>query len=488
MQPTSAPPGLVVKTACGRWVIAATVLGSGIVSLDATVVNVALPAIGRDLGGGMAELQWIVSGYALTLAGFLLLGGALGDHYGRRRVFMLGVAWFTAASTVCGLATSSLELILARGFQGVGGALLTPGSLAILSASFAERERAAAIGAWSGLSAVAFAVGPFLGGYLVQAVSWRLVFFINLPLALVVLVLAHRFVPETRDRAPGRLDFPGAALAAIGLGGLTYGLIGLGEHPTGSGAVRGGSAGPGVPVVAALVAGVAALAAFALVERRRAQPMLDLALFRHRPFGAANAETLLVYAGLVGSTFLLPVELQTVLSYSPLAAGAALLPTTAVLLSLSTSMGRLAQRIGPRLPMTVGPLVAAAGLALLARVGNGGGYLAGVLPGALVLGLGLAITVAPLTATVLAVAPPDKAGIASAINNAVARTAGLLAVATLPVAAGLGGAGSFDAARFGAGYPRAMLMGAASCAAGALIGWARIPALQRFRLPASTRS
>lgn len=466
---------LVLKSARGRRVILATVLGSGLASLDATVVNIALPTIGRDLGGGMASLQWIVNGYTLTLAALLLLGGALGDRYGRRRVFIIGVLWFTAASMLCGLATSSVMLTVARVLQGIGGALLTPGSLAILSASFRADERAGAIGAWSGLGGVAVALGPFVGGYLIQALSWRLVFFINAPLALIVVVVTQRHVPETRDPAAGPLDATGAALAALALSGVTYALIEAGARGFGA-----------ADVVVALALGLSALVAFVLVEARRSAPMLELGMFRRRPFGAANAETLLVYAALGGALFLLPVQLQAVLHYSPLAAGAALLPTTAMMLLLSSSMGRLAQRIGPRLPMTVGPLVAGAGLALLARVDGGAGYAATVLPAVTVLGLGLAITVAPLTATVLAAVPSEKAGIASAINNAVARTGGLLSVAILPAAAGLGGGRAFDAARFAAGYPRAMRYAAAGCALGALIALWRIGRPPRHDAPPTT--
>ena len=452
----------------GRRVLAATVLGSGLASLDATVINIALPSIARDFGATLATLQWIINGYTLTLAAFLLLGGALGDRYGRRRLFLIGVVWFTVASVACALAPSALVLILGRLLQGVGGALLTPGSLAILSASFREQDRGAAIGAWSGLGGVAIAVGPFVGGYLIQAVSWRLVFFINVPLALAVVLLTRRSVPETRDPAAGPVDVAGAALAALGLSGVTYALIEAGERGFRAGAV-----------VVSLCVGLGASFGFAIVESRRTAPMLDLALFGRRPFAAANAETLVVYAALGGAMLILPMQLQLVLHYSPLAAGAALLPTTAMMLLLSSTMGRLAQRIGPRAPMTVGPLVAAAGLLLLARVEQRTTYATVILPGAIVLGLGLAITVAPLTATVLAAVPPARAGVASAINNAVARTGSLLSVALLPSLAGLGGGQPTTAARLAAGYPRVMQLAAAGFACGALI------ALLRVRTPAA---
>jgi EmrB/QacA subfamily drug resistance transporter len=446
---------LALDSRAGRRVLAATVLGSGMASLDATVVNVALPTIGRELDGGIAALQWIINGYTLTLAAFLLLGGALGDRYGRRRTFLVGVVWFTAASMACALAPSTRTLTVARVLQGVGGALLTPGSLAILGASFRIADRAAAIGAWSGLGGVAIAIGPLVGGWLIQAASWRLVFFINLPLALAVVVLS-RFVPETRDPDAGPVDAAGAALAALALGGVTFALIEAGA--------RGWRA---PAVVVAFVVGLGALAAFFAVEARRAAPML--ALFRRRPFGAANAETLLVYAAVGGALLFLPIQLQLVRGYPPLAAGAALLPTTAVLLLLSSTMGRVAQRIGPRAPMTLGPLVAAIGLLLLARIDRESSYASAVLPGALVLGLGLSATVAPLTATVLAAAPPHQTGLASAVNNAVARTGSLLAVALLPTLVGIR-----DAAHFAAGYPRAMQLAAAGCACGALIALLRV--------------
>jgi len=452
---------LSLASARGRWVIVATVLGSGLAMLDSTVVNVALPTIGRDLHGGVAALQWVITGYLLTLAALLLIAGSLSDRYGRRRVFLIGVGWFTAASVLCGLAPSTTALTAARALQGVGGALLTPGSLAIIEASFAKEDRAAAIGAWSGLGGVAVAVGPFLGGWLVQAWSWRLVFFINVPLALVVIVVALRWVPETRDpAAPRTIDVAGAALAALGLGGVTYALIELGAHGERA-----------RDVIAAGVVGVVGLAAFFAVEATRQAPMLDLGLFRRVRFSAANAETFLVYAALGGAFFLIPIDLQQVLGYSPLASGAALLPPTVLLLLLSSSMGRLAQRIGPRVPLTVGPLIAAAGLALLTRGEAGRSYFVTVFPALVVFGLGLSFTVAPITSTVLAAAPTGKAGLASAINNCVARTGSLLAVAMLPAASGLGPKSYLEPAVFAAGYRRGMIIAAALCAAGGVLAW-----------------
>ncbi|HMA45935.1 MAG TPA: MFS transporter [Frankiaceae bacterium] len=458
------PEPLRVATSRGRWVLLATVLGSSVAALDATVVGIALPAIGRDFRVGLASLQWVVTAYLLTLAGLLLVGGSLGDRFGRRRVFVVGVAWFAAASLLCGIAPSAAVLVAARALQGVGGALLTPGSLAILEASFAPADRARAIGAWSGLGGVATALGPFLGGWLIDAVSWRLVFFINLPLAAAVVVVAVRHVPESRDpQATGGVDVPGGLLAALGLGGLTYGLI------------EGPGRGFASPVVlGSLAVGVAALALLLLVESRVRAPMLPLSIFRSRQFGAANAVTFTVYAALGGALFLLPLELQTVAGYSPFAAGTALLPVTLLMLALSARSGALAARIGPKLQMTTGPLVVAAGMALLVRIDTAGAYLTQVLPAVTVLGLGLAITVAPLTSTVLAAAPAEHAGVSSAVNNDVARAASLLAVALLPAAAGISGASYLDPAGFDVGFGRAVLLAAALCAAGGVLAAATI--------------
>ena len=455
---------LALRSRSGRRVLLSTVLGSGIALLDSTVVNVALPRIGLDLHGSVAELQWVVTAYLLTLAALLLLAGSLSDRFGRRRIFLIGVMWFTVASVACGLAPSTAALTTARALQGIGGALLTPGSLAIIEASFRKEDRGAAIGAWSGLGGVAAAVGPFLGGYLVQAWSWRLVFFINVPIAIVVVLIALRHVPETRDPdAHRRLDYAGATLAALGLGGVTYALIEMPGHGARSSDVIVGGA-----------VGLVALVVFFAVERRRAEPMLELALFGDRTFSATNVETFVVYAALGGAFFLLPIDLQQVLGYSPLASGAALLPATAMMLLLSTSMGRLSQRIGPRLPLTLGPLVAGAGLLLLDLAAPGRSYFATVLPALVVFGLGLALTVAPITATVLAAAPSNKAGMASAINNGVARTGSLIAVAMLPLASGLGPDSYREPAVFAAGFRRAMLIAALSCAAGGAIAWTTI--------------
>lgn len=439
---------LRLGTAAGRWVLLTTVLGSGLALLDGTVVNVALSRIGAELGAGFSGLQWTVNAYTLTLAALIPLGGSLGDRFGRRRVFLIGVVWFALASLACGLTPDIGTLVVARGLQGVGGALLTPGSLALISASFHGTDRAAAVGAWSGLGGLAAAVGPFLGGWLVE-ISWRLVFLINLPLAAVIVAVALRHVPESRDEAaPPGLDLTGAALAAVGLGVLTWSLTGLGEQGT-------------TPVLlAGLVAGVAALASFVVVERRSPHPLVPPILFRNRVFTATNVVTLLIYAALGAVFVLLVLQLQTVSGFTPLAAGSALLPVTVLMLLFSAQAGALGQKTGPRLPLTLGPLVSAGGLLLMLRIGPDATWLADVLPAVLVFGAGLTLTVAPLTATVLDSAPDRYAGAASGVNNAVARTGGLLAVAVLPGLAGIAGADYTDPVAFDAGYRIAMVISA----------------------------
>jgi len=445
-------------TRTGRWVLAASVLGSSVAALDATVVNVALPAVRRDLGGGMAGLQWIVTGYLLTLAAFILLGGSLGDRYGRRRVFVIGICWFALSSLLCGVAPNVGLLTAARALQGVGGALLTPGSLAIIEASFHPDDRGRAIGLWSGLGGVATAVGPPVGGWIISAVSWRLIFLLNLPLGLVTVLVALRHVPESRDEQMARgIDFAGAILGVAGLAAVTYALI---EAPGGHGRGR---------VLAAGAVGVAALVAFGVTEMRSPHPMLPLEIFRSRLFTFTNVVTFVLYGALGVTFFLFVVQLQTSLGYSPGLAGTALLPITAIMFVGSSRAGALAQRIGPRIPMTVGPLVVGAGLLLLSRVGAGSGYLTGVLPGVVIFGVGLALTVAPLTATVLAAADVHHAGIASGVNNAVARVGGLLAVAVLPAVAGLSNA--HGPAAFSHGFRNAEHIAAALAFAGGLIAW-----------------
>jgi EmrB/QacA subfamily drug resistance transporter len=459
----AAPGQLRLDTGPGRWVLVGAVLGSGIAFLDATVVNLALPRIGEQLDATLGELSWIVNAYTLTLASLILLGGSLGDRFGRRRVFLIGVVWFAAASVLCALAPSTGFLIAARALQGIGGALLTPGSLAILQASFAPGDRAAAIGAWSGLGGVATAIGPFLGGWLVGTAEWgwRVAFLINVPFAALVVWVALRHMPEsTNPQAPRRIDVAGAVLAAMGLAGLTYGLTTAGER------------GFGDPVTLAwLLGGVAALVAFVVVERRSPNPMLPLDIFANPQFNWTNVVTFIIYGAFGAALFLLGIYLQTVVGYSPLLAGLATMPVTALMLLLSARAGRLAQRIGPRLPMTLGPITVGAGLALMARIGPGAGYLTDILPGVVVFGAGLALTVAPLTATVLAAADDRHAGVASGVNNAVARAGSLLAVATIPVVAGLTGDAYQDPARFQSGFRVAMLVSAVLCALGGVIAW-----------------
>lgn len=446
----------------GRWVLLAAVLGSGMAMLDATVVNIALPVLGADLDAGFSGLQWTVNGYTLTLAALILLGGSLGDRFGRRRVFVLGTAWFAAASLLCALAPTIELLVAARMLQGVGGALLTPGSLALISASFRQQDRARAIGAWSGLGGIAGALGPFVGGTLVQ-VSWRLVFLINLPLAVLVVIVARRHVPESRDELSSpHLDLAGAALGAVGLAGTTYALVAYGDS---------GASGP---VLVGAVLGVLGLVAFVVVERRSTHPMLPVEVFAERQFTAANVVTFAVYAALAGVFFLLVVHLQVVGGFSPLAAGAALLPVTGCMLLLSARAGALATRIGPRWPMTLGPLVCGGAVMLLRQVGPGASYVLDVLPGATVFGLGLSLTVAPLTATVLAAAADRFAGVASGVNNAVARAAALLAVAVLPVVAGLSGDDYLDPVAFRAGFRIAMLISAGLLVVGGLLALATV--------------
>ncbi|MGY0020670.1 MFS transporter [Streptomyces sp. cg35] len=424
-----AAPGVRLSSAHGRWILACVVLASGMAMLDGTVVNVALPTMGRDLGASLSTLQWVVNAYMLTLSALLLWGGALGDRIGRRRTLVLGVAGFAAASALCGLAPNEGTLIAARALQGVGGALLTPGSLALVRSVFHPDDQARAVGAWSGLTGVAGALGPFLGGWLIDGPGWRWIFLINVPIAAAVLVVALRFVPESRDAhaADTPFDVAGAALAALCLAGVSYALIG---SSGGASAVS-----TGLPALLGVVAGVA----FVLVERRRAAPMLPLSLFSSRLFSATNGMTLCLYAGIGGILFLLPVQLQTTLGYDALQAGTATLPVTALMLLLSARAGDLARRVGPTPPLVTGPLVAAVGVLLMLRIEPGASYVTEVLPAVAVLGLGMSLFVAPLTATVLASVEPERAGLASGVNNTAARVAQLLVVAGLPLAVGLSG-------------------------------------------------
>jgi len=460
---------LAYGTSRGRYVLVATILGSGIASLDGTVVNVALPAIGRNLGASIAGLQWTINGYTLTLAALILLGGSLGDRFGRRRVFVIGVVWFAAASLLCAVAPTLVTLVLARALQGVVGALLTPGSLAILQASFRPDDRARAIGAWTGFVGISGAIGPFAGGWLVETAGWRWIFVLNLPLAAAVVMLAVRHVPESADpQAAHHIDAPGAVLAAVGLAGLTFGLIAWPAQ---------GLRSPGV--WATLLVGVVAMGLFVRAERRSRMPMLPLSLFSNRLFTATNIVTFAVYAALAGVFFVLVVVLQVVAGFSPIASGAALLPVTVIMLFLAARGGALGQRIGPRIPMTVGPLVSALGVLSFARIAPGASYLTDILPGALLLGLGLSLTVAPLTATVLGAVEDRHAGVASGVNNAVARAAGLLAVAAVPLVAGITPAVYADPVSFGIAAGRAMVALAALLALGGVLSWVRVRSPRR---------
>jgi EmrB/QacA subfamily drug resistance transporter len=447
-------------TPAARWILLATVLGSSIAFLDSTVVAVALPTIGTELSASVADLQWILNGYTLTLASLILIGGSLSDRFGRRRMFLVGVVGFAAASVLCTLAPTVETLVAARAVQGIAGALLTPGSLAILQASFAARDRARAVGAWSGLSGVAAAIGPLVGGWLVGTGSWRLIFLINLPLAAAVVAVTIRHVPETRDPASVRgIDAAGAALTAAGLAAVTWALIEAGER---------GASGATLAVGAA---GLASLAGFVVLERHGRHPMVPLEIFRSRQFTAANLVTFVVYASFGITFFLLIINLQQLLGYSPMDAGLATLPITALMLALSARVGMLADRIGPRLPMTAGPLGIAAGLLLLSRVREGATYVGTVLPGVVVFGLGLTLTVAPLTATVLAAAAARHAGVASGINNAIARAAGLIAIAVIPGLTGLTGNAYRHPTVFANGFRTAMLISAALAAAAGALAW-----------------
>jgi EmrB/QacA subfamily drug resistance transporter len=426
---TADAPSLAYGEPAARWVLVATVLGSSLSFVDATVVNIALPSIGKDLNAGLAGLTWTVNAYTLTLACLILLGGSLGDRLGRRRVFIVGVLWFALASMLCGLAPNIQTLVASRALQGVGGAMLTPGSLAIIQASFRSEDRARAIGAWSGLGGIAGATGPFIGGWIIGVASWRWIFLINVPVAATVVAVAHRHVPESRDPAAAHhTDVTGAALAAVGLATLTYGLI---AWPTEGITAR--------VVWGSLLAGVVAIVGFIVWEADIEDPMLPLGIFASRVFSGTNAVTFAVYAALGGIFFWLVLTLQVVVGFTPLEAGISLLPVTLIMLAFSARAGALSQRIGPRIPMTVGPILAAVGVAGLTRITSGSSYFPDVVVPVSTFGGGLALTVAPLTATALAAVSGSHSGLASGVNNAVARIAGLLAVAVLPLVAGLSG-------------------------------------------------
>jgi len=418
-------------SAQGRWVLATTILGSGMAFLDGSIVSLALPAVDDDLTAGVAGLQWVVNGYTLALAGLILIGGSLGDRLGRRTVYVTGVVVFAAASIACAAAPTIEVLIAARIVQGVGGALLTPGSLALLSAAFEGDDRGRAIGLWSGMSGITMAIGPLVGGWLVEHVDWRAIFWINVPLAVAVVVMAIRHVPESRGDQ-GRQDVVGAVLTAAGLAALTYGLV--------------------IESWVWSLVGVGVLVVFVVHQAMTPHALVPLVLFTDRVFTAANLCTFAIYGALAASGFLLVLQLQYVAGFSPVQAGLSSIPATIIMLLFSSRAGALGTRIGPKLPMTIGPVVAAAGLVLWLPIDGSTRFVTGVLPGAIVFGVGLTILVAPLTTAVLAAVPGERVGIASGINNAVARTASLLAVAAIPPIAGIAGADFADPAVFGPGF------------------------------------
>lgn len=408
----------------GRWVLVSAILASSMAFIDGSALNVALPSIQEALAASGPDLLWIVNAYALFLAALILVGGSLGDHFGRKRIFMIGIGVFAAASLACGLAPTTMILIVARAVQGVGGALMVPGSLAIIAACFESAERGRAIGTWSAYSTLTTILGPVLGGELAGRGLWRFIFFINIPLALVALVILYLKVPESRDeKAAAELDYPGALLVTLGLAGITYGFI---EAPR---------RGWGDPLIlVALVGGLAALVGFVLVERSSRHPLIPLAIFQSRTFSGTNALTLFLYAALAGALFFLPLNLVQIQGYGQAMAGRAILPFAASLMILSRWAGGLVDRTGPRLPLTVGPIITGVGFLLLSQPGLTEGpadYWTTFLPGIIALGIGMGITVAPLTTAVMGAAPANYAGSASGINNAVARTAGVLAIAIM---------------------------------------------------------
>jgi EmrB/QacA subfamily drug resistance transporter len=442
----------------GRWTLVATAVGSGLVLLEATVVTVALPALERSFAASLAGLQWTVNAFTLTLSALILLGGGLGDRFGRRRIYLVGIAWFACAALLCGLAPSLEWLIAGRALQGIGGALVVPGSLALIQDSFHPDDRNRALGWWSGLSGAAGAVGPLLGGGLVDTAGWRWVFLVNVPVAAALAVVLVVRVParHTGTRS-GRFDVLGAASAAIGLGGLTYALTQSADAPG--------------PAMASAVVGIAAMLVFLWVERRSRTPMLPLGMFGSRPFSAANLASFFLYGALAALMFVLPIQLQVTTGYSALATGLALLPLTALTLALSARGGTLAARLGPRMPLTAGSFVCALALLLATRIGAHASYLTEVLPVVVLVGIGIPLVTPAITATVLSAVPDTRAGIASAVSNGVARTAGLLVVAALPVLARLPQDAAGDPVALDDGFDRSMLMGSGLFVLGGLVAW-----------------
>ena len=454
---SDAGDGIKLASVEGRTVMATVVLGSAVASLTATVVNVALPTLAGELGAGSSGQKWIINGYTLTLAAFMMVGGSFGDRFGRLRIYRIGVVWFAVASLLCAVAWNTQALIGFRLLQGVGGALLTPGSLAIIESSLRQSDRGRGVGTWSGITGLAGAIGPLLGGLLVE-ISWRWVFVVNVPVAAAVVVLSH-WVPETSDphayKTP--IDLGGAALSALVLGTLSYALI---EGPEG-----------GFSNFEAAVAIVGVVGAGLLwrLERRLKHPMLPLDLFTSRPFAIANLLTFLIYGGMGVLFFLLSVQLQVTAGWSALEAGTAMLPITIMMLLLSSKAGALSQRIGPRWPLTIGPLIVAGGMVMMTRIGPDASFVSDVLPAVTLFGIGLAGVVAPVTTTAMGAVPNKRAGAASGANNAVARTGGLLAVAAVPGLVGLTGTALSDPALLNPGFSRAMLVSAALVAAGGVL-------------------